>query len=336
MIVSIRIVIPLLLGSFSLVCSSQVTAPFEMKIDSIISEAIQKEAFPGCVVYASKSDSVIFFKSYGFHTYDSTRRVAVNDVYDLASVSKATGATLAMMKLYDDGLINLDDPVGKYIEKLGGGIGKATIRECMAHQAGLRPWIPYYQEVRKKNGKYKKKTVGPARDGYDYPLSDSLFLHKDFYARIKKMIKKSSVSDEKVYRYSGLFFYLVPELVTRLTGYPYDTYLYQNFYERLEAATLVFNPLDWFDSARIVPTENDTYFRMRQIHGTVHDEGRHYHEGNFRKCRPVQQRRRPCQGMEHAACRWSAGFCPVAQARNRSVVYHNAVPEQRQQARTRV
>ncbi|MEP5612849.1 MAG: serine hydrolase [Cyclobacteriaceae bacterium] len=245
---------------------------FLTEIDSIVSNAIRHEAFPGCVIYVSRGDSILLFKSFGFHTYDSLRRVAVNDIYDLASVTKVTGATLAVMKLYENGLINLDDPVGKYLDGLG-RISDVTIRECLAHQAGLRPWIPYYQEVKRKNGRFKKNTVGPMSESHDYALTDSLFLHRDFYRKIKKMIGRTKISDEKVYRYSGLFFYLVPELVEKLTGTEYEQYLRSNYYDSLGAKTLTFNPLTNYTKSQIVPTENDTYFRMEQIHGTVHDEG---------------------------------------------------------------
>lgn len=269
------ILIPLLLFSFSSTLFSQVDHSLELEVDSIIFSAIQQEAFPGCVVYATHKDSVIFFKSYGFHTYDSARRVARNDIYDLASVTKVTAATLALMKLYDEGLIRLDHPISNYVDGVKGKFGSASIRETLAHQAGLRPWIPYYQEVRKKDGSYQSKTIrNEAGKGYKYSLTDSLYLHEDFYVKkIKKMIRKSEVSQEKKYRYSGLFFYLVPELVQKLTGIPFDQYLRQVFYDSLGAETLTFNPLERFNRSQIVPTENDTYFRMEQIHGKVHDEG---------------------------------------------------------------
>lgn len=266
------LVISIVAESDSINVSGDDSDSFLTTIDSIVTNAIQQEAFPGCVIYASQGDSVMLFKSYGYHTYDSSRRVAINDIYDLASVTKATGATLAVMKLYEEGLIHLDDPVGKYVEGLG-RISKVTIRECLAHQAGLRPWIPYYQEVKKKNGEFKRNTVGPKSESHNYSLTDSLFLYKDFYSKIKKMISKTKISDEKVYRYSGLFFYLVPEIVEKLTGASYDQFLYSNFYDSLGASTLVFNPLERYTASQIVPTENDTYFRMKQIHGTVHDEG---------------------------------------------------------------
>lgn len=264
----------LLLNSFFPKTFAQADSALVAQIDSIIFEAISAEAFPGCVVYASKWDSVFFFKSYGYHTYDSVRRVAMNDIYDLASITKVTGATLALMKLYEEGLIHLDDPINKYVDGIGKRFGRVTIREALSHQGGLRPWIPYYQEVKKKNGKYKMKTVGPPKPGYSYSLSDSLYLHDSFYENtIKKKIGKSEVSDDKIYRYSGLFFYLIPEIVMDLTGQTFNEFLSKEFYDPLNARTLVFNPLNSFDSSQIVPTENDSYFRMNQIHGTVHDEG---------------------------------------------------------------
>ena len=247
---------------------------FHYQLDSIVFEAIKEKAFPGCVVYASQADSVFLLRSYGYHTYDSIRRVAVNDIYDLASVTKVVGGTLAMMKLYEQGYYKLDDEIGDYIDGIGRKLGRATFREVLAHQAGLYPWVPYYQEVRKKNGNYKNKTISKELDEeYSYGISDSLFLHKDFYQKIKKMIRKSPLSEEKKYKYSGLFFYLIPELVSNLTDTTYRQYLDQHFYQPLNAKTLVFNPVDHFSLNQIVPTEVDTFFRMQPIHGYVHDEG---------------------------------------------------------------
>ncbi|MEO9873008.1 serine hydrolase domain-containing protein [Ekhidna sp.] len=244
------------------------------KVDSVVSSAIQSEAFPGCVIYAAKGDSVFFLSSYGHHTYDSLRRVAVNDIYDLASVTKVAGGTLAMMKLYEEGFYNLDDPIGAFVDGLRNNIGELTFREILSHQAGLYPWIPYYDESKKKNGKYRSKSISDINGSdYNFPLSDSLFLHKDFYLKIKKMIRKSEVSKQKSYRYSGLFFYLIPELVKSLTDTSYQDYLDYHFYNPIRAETLTFNPLDKFGKNRIAPTEIDTFFRMKSIHGRVHDEG---------------------------------------------------------------
>lgn len=242
-------------------------------IDSVVTVAIQNEAFPGCVIYFSKGDKLIFHKAYGFHTYDSTRTVKKSTLYDLASLTKVMGGTLALMKLYEDGYFDLEDKIGDHINGLGRKVGSATFREVLAHQAGLYPWIPFYKKVKRKNGSYKKKTIS-FEQSREYPISltDSLFLHKDFYSRLKKFIRKSDVS-EKSYTYSGLFFYLIPELVEKYSGQNFETFLKNQFYEPLHSHSLTFNPLGEFDLSHIAPTEVDDYFRMELLHGKVHDEG---------------------------------------------------------------
>ncbi|MDW3192173.1 MAG: serine hydrolase [Cytophagales bacterium] len=245
------------------------------KIDSVLEEGIMKMAFPGAVLWVQHRDSVLIHKAYGYHTYDSMVKVERNHLYDLASVTKVTAATLAVMKLYEDGLIKLDKPISKYLTFLKGNKrGKSTFRELLAHQAGWRPWIPYHQEIRDKNGRLKKKWVAQQpSDRYDFKLTEDKYLRSDFYDKIKRFIKKAELSDEKVYRYSGLFFYLVPELVQQLTGQSLDVYLNEHFYESMGAKTLGFNPLERFPLSQIVPTEVDTFFREVPIHGYVHDEG---------------------------------------------------------------
>ena len=72
--------------------------------------AIEKEAFPGCEVLVAIKGTVIFNKSYGYHTYDNTQAVAVEDLYDIASVTKIAGALPLLMKAYEEGRVDLDKP----------------------------------------------------------------------------------------------------------------------------------------------------------------------------------------------------------------------------------
>lgn len=245
------------------------------KIDSVLSVGIQNMAFPGAVLWVMHNDSVLIHEAYGYHTYDSLLKVEVDHLYDLASVTKVTAATLAVMKLYEEGLIQLDDPISVHLTFLKGNKrGKSTFRELLAHQAGWRPWIPYHQEIRDKKGRLKKKWIADEMsDRHDFKLAEGKYLRNDFYDKIKRFIKKAELSDQKVYRYSGLFFYLVPELVKQLTGQSLESYLNEQFYEPIGATTLGFNPLSKFPLSHIVPTEVDTFFREIPIHGYVHDEG---------------------------------------------------------------
>lgn len=249
----------------------------ESGIRSIILEALDSGAFPGCQILLAKGGRVFYEESFGYHTYDSLKPVKNTDIYDLASVTKTTAATLSLMKLYDQGLFDPNQTFGHYFPDIAKGKKKKLVmRDVLAHQAGLRAWIPYYSESQKKNGKYRKKTVSSdSSANYPYRISESgLFLHKDYRAKkIYRMIKKSKVSKNKNYLYSGLSFYLYPELVERISGKSFDQFLADEFYQPLGAETVVFNAGKQFELDRIVPTEVDSFFRMQTLHGVVHDEG---------------------------------------------------------------
>ncbi|WP_208501354.1 serine hydrolase [Roseivirga sp. E12] len=246
-------------------------------IERIMKQAIDSMAFPGAQVLIAKSGLVFYHQAFGYHTYDKVNPVDTTDIYDLASVTKTTASTLALMKLYDMGLFDPDKTMGYYFPDVAKGKKKNLImRDVLAHQAGLRAWIPYWSESQKRNGKYRNKTVSKdSSANYPYRISETgLFMHKDFIQKkIYKMIRKSKVSKDKRYVYSGLTFYLIPELVRRLTGKSFDQFLYDEFYVPMEAKTLRFNPTEEFELEKIVPTEVDSFFRMQTLHGVVHDEG---------------------------------------------------------------
>jgi CubicO group peptidase (beta-lactamase class C family) len=248
-------------------------------VASIVRQGIEAQAFPGCVIYAATSREVLLHSAYGHYTYDSLQAVQKNTLYDLASVTKIHAAGLALMHLYEEGCFRLDEPIENYLDGLG-DLGCSTFREVMAHQAGWPPGIPFYLRILKKN-RYKRNTLAEAPGGdYVYQVSDSLWLHKDFYQRhIKKEIRKTDFLKVKDYKYSGLFFYLVPELVEALSGEPYESFLSRHFYKPLSLEATMFNPLGTFSKSRIAPTEVDTFFRYDTLQGVVHDEGAILMEG---------------------------------------------------------
>lgn len=217
----------------------------------------------------------LFFKSYGYHTYDSLIPVSTSHLYDLASVTKILASTLALMKLYEDGLIHLDDPIGKYVTGFGWSkVGKVTIRECLTHQSGLQSWIRFYERFQKPNGQFRRHTLAYKPDPeFQYEVAPNLYLYNKVYPKLKRLIRKCDFDPQRGYVYSDLFFYLVPELIQNVTGVGLEAYLKQHFYDPMHLHTLAFNPLLQFEASMIVPTEVDTFFRMSLIHGKVHDEG---------------------------------------------------------------
>ncbi len=263
--------------SINLSFSQKKAGEFEKnkKIDSIMVDAISSQAFPGAVVFAAKNDSLFFSKSYGFHTYDSLVRLKEDHVFDLASITKILGATLSLMKMYELGYYQLDDPIWEYFKEFRWNKrGKATFREILAHQSGWKSWIRYYEEFQKKNGKWKSKYITEQPDKkHQLKITDSLYARTDIYRKIKKLIKKADFNLDQGYVYSGLFFYMVPEFVKKMTDTSYVDYLKYHFYQPLKLNSLTFNPLETIPDSLIVPTEIDTFFRNQPIHGLVHDEG---------------------------------------------------------------
>ncbi|MEL7532806.1 MAG: serine hydrolase [Bacteroidota bacterium] len=86
------------------------------KIDAIIEEAIASFAMPGAQVLVAKDGNVIYHKAFGFHTYSRKNEVTTSDIYDLASVTKVAGTTLASMKMYEQQKLKLRDQLGNYFE----------------------------------------------------------------------------------------------------------------------------------------------------------------------------------------------------------------------------
>lgn len=249
-------------------------AAFADTVKTVMEEGILANAFPGAQLLVAHQGRVVFHGTYGFHTYDSLQPVQRQDLYDLASVTKISAALPAIMKLYDQGKISLDDPFSSYYTDWKHRKDKKdlTLREILAHQAGLQPYIVYLSEVI-KNGKLRKRWVSDHPHGkYVVQLNDSMFLNKRFHLRMKRIAKRSQVEPIRKYKYSGLTFLLYPELVSKLSGVSFDQFLQREIYQPIGAEYLMFNPSGKYPEQSIIPTEVDTLFRGGLVHSWVHDE----------------------------------------------------------------
>jgi CubicO group peptidase (beta-lactamase class C family) len=248
------------------------------RIDSIVNNALLKQAFPGCNVLVAKDGKVIFQKAYGFHTYEKRVPSALDDIYDLASVTKVSGALPAIMKLNEEGKYLLDLPFSTYWTDWKKGLfhpsnkSDVTVRELLSHQAGLVPYIPFWkQSMRDKALSHCWYSVDQ-NEKFGLEVTPGLYLDSRFKKRVYKAIRKSPLETRGKYVYSCLSFIIAPEVISKLAGMKYTDYLDQNFYRPLGATTVTYNPFRKFSEDQIVPTEYDALFRKRLVHGSVHDE----------------------------------------------------------------
>ncbi|MDW8295258.1 MAG: glycoside hydrolase family 3 N-terminal domain-containing protein [Raineya sp.] len=247
------------------------------KMDTLIQNAILNKVFPGCQVLVARKGKVIWHKAYGYHDYEGTQKVTLQSIYDLASISKVAGTTQALMFLFDVGKLDLSLKASEYLPELAKSNKKnMVIHDILLHQAGLKPYELFYKrmlgKMREPSEKYFRYT---RNDTFCVQVAPNLFAHKDIEEIVWKWVIESDLLKKKgkryPYEYSDLGFFIMKRIVDKLLNEPMDKFLRRNFYLPLGANTLCYKPLELFPKERIVPTENDRYFRRELIWGTVHD-----------------------------------------------------------------
>jgi len=248
------------------------------KIDQVAKDMMRFKAAPGCQVLVAKDGKIAFHKAYGYHTYKRQQKVRLDDVYDLASVTKVAATTIAIMKLHEEGKIDINKRLSHYLPELK-GTNKETllIKEIMAHRARLRPWIPFYirtldKDKKPKYGRYYSKVKTKRHTVH---IADNLYLAEAAIDTILwQRIYDQSLRSRSGYRYSDLGFYLFAKLIKKVTAKSLDEYVAETFYRPMGLGMITFNPLEHgIDRSRIIPTDNDQYFRYQVIRGYVHDMG---------------------------------------------------------------
>lgn len=246
-------------------------------IDKIVSKMIKTKAAPGCQILVAKDRKIVYNKSFGYHTYDKKQKVKSSDLYDLASITKVAASTLAVMKLVDEGLVDIHTPIKKYLPELS-NTNKAhmTLYDIMSHHAGLAPWIPFYKCTLddSKNpvcldSVYSEKIT----EGFSIQIADKMYMRNDYVDTVMINLIDSDLRSNTNYRYSDLGYYLIAELIDRITGSKLDKYVANNFYIPLGLKRIGYNPLKKITKKNIIPTEKDTYWRQQTVHGHVHDMG---------------------------------------------------------------
>lgn len=117
-------------------------------IDSVVEDAIQKRMTPGAQVLVSKNGKVVFNKSYGYKTYKKNNQIKWDHIYDLASLTKILSSVPLLMNEFESNGINEKSTLSDILPDLNlKDKGNLLLKEMLAHQSGLYPWIPFYKET---------------------------------------------------------------------------------------------------------------------------------------------------------------------------------------------
>ena len=246
------------------------------KIETIAKAAIDSGATPGMVVLVAKNGKLVYHKSFGHVNTD--RKVAMtNDmVFDLASVTKISATTVSIMKLYEEGKVDLNKTLGDYLSWVNGS-DKAPLKlkDILLHQAGLNPFIPFYREVidTATGQPSPQHFVQIPTPQFSHRVAEDLYLRNDWHDTMYARILKSKLTAQGKYVYSDNDFIFLGKIVEAVSGMSLDSYVRKTFYEPLGMTSTGFKPREIMPLSTLVPTEVEAHFRRQQMHGDVHDEG---------------------------------------------------------------
>jgi CubicO group peptidase (beta-lactamase class C family) len=244
-------------------------------VDSIVDYSIAEKAFPGCQVLAIHKGKVFYNKSFGFHTYKKIKEVQNTDVYDLASITKIASSVVSLMKLSDQGLFDYNKSLSDYLSFSDtSNKRQLVLKDILAHQSGLKPWIPFYRETIEENGDLRDSLYCSVKsDTFSIKVAEGLYLHKEYADSIIKRINESELMESSDYKYSDLGYYYIKDIIEYLSETDVQDFINSSFYNKLGTFSLTYLPKNSINTLNIVPTEFDYYFRSQLLHGDVHDMG---------------------------------------------------------------
>ncbi len=248
------------------------------RIRWLTSEAMAVRATPGMQVLVAKDGMVIYNKGFGHFTYEKQDTVNESTIYDLASLTKVVAIVPVMMKLVEDNLVDLDAPIVKYFPDLGGtNKARITVRQLLSHHSGLPSLMPTWH----KNGFSAAQSEDS--DHTDHEDTDTTVLKyynkamtmQDvdnlFWNWLKSVPLRTNKAGSPIPRYGDVNFYVLKRLAEVVTKKSLETLTNDWFYKPLGLGSMTYNPLDYYSSEHIAPTEFDMFLRKKLLRGEVHD-----------------------------------------------------------------
>lgn len=242
------------------------------RVDSIINYSIKNKAMPGCQLLVAKDGDIVFNRAYGFQTYDKKVKIDNQSIYDIASITKVTASVPTLMYLYEENKFTLTDKLGQLSKKYK-TTNKAdlTFQDILTHQARLKTWIPFYKNTLTEDEKRDTSVYSPVKSKlYSVPVANGIYMNNHYIDSIDYWISESELREKAEYKYSDLGYYILKDYVENTHGLQLETFPKSNFYKPLGAYSIQYKPEV---SRRIVPSEEDTYFRYQTLKGEVHDMG---------------------------------------------------------------
>jgi CubicO group peptidase (beta-lactamase class C family) len=178
----------ILCGVAAMILAAAAAAPAHgqsfASIDAAVRDGIQKGIYPGAVVIIGRRDSLLYARGYGHFTWSSSSPVPRPDstLWDIASITKVVSTAASALRLVDQGKLDLEAPVRRYLPRFSGGPkNQVTVRMLLDHTSGLKSYVPFYLKARGSRARaidllYAQPLVRVPGDSAEYSDLNALFL----------------------------------------------------------------------------------------------------------------------------------------------------------------
>ncbi len=245
------------------------------QIDDLAQQAINIGATPGMQIVAARNGKIVYDKSFGYQTVERKKKVSNKDLYDLASVTKVTATLPLLMEEVSKGELSLDQNLASILPETGRtNKGTLKLREILAHQSGLPPWIGFYKEsVNVKNARLYLDYYSRKQDE-EHPIkvTDNIYIIGSIKDTIMTDILYAPLGSKK-YEYSDLGYYLFQDYLEKKYKKSLDSLVQEKIYKPMFMQTTTYLPRNKFDLDQIIATTKDKIYRNQLLHGFVQDEG---------------------------------------------------------------
>ncbi len=214
-----------------------------------MNQAIFESVFPGAVLLVSEKKHVIFHRAYGLANVFTKRPMTINTIFDLASLTKPLATSLALMKLSDENVVNMEDTLGSLIPDFR-NTDKASIKikRLLTHVSGYPGYRPYYKML----------------EGLPF---------KQRRLRLRKCLLNEKIENvETEVVYSDLGFMVLSWVIEHVSGKRLDRYTSGAIYNPLGLKTINFRDLTAPKPSTSFAATEKCGWRKKVLEGEVHDE----------------------------------------------------------------
>ncbi|MEN7548599.1 serine hydrolase [Rapidithrix thailandica] len=236
---------------FSISCTNQTkkitSAEVKNEIDNYLSKTMELHHIPGLALAVVEGDKIIYEDYFGKASLENNAQVDKNTLFRIFSATKLITST-GVFQLIQNGQLNLDDKISKYIADLPPPWQDVKIENLLSHSSGLPDIIKYESTLT------DKELIGKlSEDNMDFVTGNQ-------------------------FRYNQTNYWLLAQSIEQVTGMPFDNYILKNQFDNSTTGVLFSS-----NSQEIIPNRATRYFyngKTQEFEKDTNNSGRRGHSGN--------------------------------------------------------